>query len=167
MELIKLKLEEYSNMSDDQKKTFNNNSHNSIDVEPEVIVIDNLENYEDPSKFNFEDLKRISKSKNFHSIRILCFIAMICCSLFALGVIAYMGFLLLLAAICLFQNPSINQLFYSFSKLFINSLVFSIGFALAILSPTLGIGFLILYFSLKGEKKDRDLLKKTLNRFFK
>ena len=79
----------------------NADSADSIEVKPEVIVVEELENYEDPSQFNFEDLKKVNNSKHLIFVRVLCFIAAICCLLFALGVVAYTAFLLFLVMICL------------------------------------------------------------------
>jgi hypothetical protein len=142
---------------------------NSESVKPDMIIDSNepIEESFEGSEFNInEDIKKIQASRSLFLLRILSFIGMLFCFFFAVGILAYTAFLLLLSVLCLFRNQSINQTFYSFSKLFVNFFIFTLGLALAVLSPPLGFGFLIIYFTLKGGNKDRQFLKKNLNRFF-
>lgn len=138
----------------------------SESIKPEAIIEAGDPEF-DKSEFTIdENVAKLSQTKNLFVLRLVCFIGALLCFLFTLGLLVYAGLLLALACVCLFKNRSINQTFYSFSRLFVNFLVFTVGLALAVLSPTLGIGFLIVYFAVKGERKDREMFKNALHRFF-
>jgi hypothetical protein len=67
-----------------------------------------------------------------------------------------------LATFSLFLNPNLNKGMRHFWKLFANTLVAGFGFTLGMISPTLGLGLLAIYFSLAGNLVEDDLLRKVI-----
>lgn len=111
-----------------------------------------------------EELLKL-KRKNPVALRLLCLLGLFFCLIFVVIVALWLAFMGALAALFLFRNENINRSIFRFLKLIQNSLVITFGLLVALFSPVLGFGLLILYFSLKGETKDCDLLRRMLKRF--
>jgi uncharacterized membrane protein len=101
------------------------------------------------------------------SLRFLCFLGFIFCLLFGLGILIWSIALTFLAALSLFRNHHLNQGVRSFWKLYTHTVIAGLGFVFGIISPTLGLGWILLYFSLTGEVIDHHLLRKIIQRSFK
>lgn len=100
------------------------------------------------------------------SLRVLCFLGLIFCCIYSVGV-----FLLALIAsgfaiLAFLQSSNLNKMARKYWKSLVNTLIAGFGFALGLLFPPIGLGFLVIYFSLKGEKLDTDILSKIIKRSF-
>lgn len=140
-------------------------SHSSS--KPEFIVIEDTKEYVYGSSSLDRPEEEILKQKikNPISIRMLCFLALMATFIFIGALFSYLILILLIAMICFFQNEGFNRSLRRLWKVFKNSWVIAVGLALGIFSPALGFTVLLVYFSLKGSGKDRDLLRRTLKRF--
>lgn len=132
---------------------------------PEFIIIDNTSDYLNAEEVK-EDEQVLSREAggNPIAIRILCILGIFAALIFGMGMI--IGFIVRLgwAAIHLFQNTILNQTAARFWKLIKHTIVVIISLLIALFSPTLGFGFMMLYFSMRGNSKDKELLKRTLNK---
>lgn len=134
-------------------------------VTPPVIVLDD--------RFDEQDLSDASeekpKIKSPFSLRFLCFLGLIFCTIFGLGMLL-LSIIATFISICyLFRNRSLNQAMLSNWKLASHTLVSGLGFVLGLISPTLGLGLIGLYFSITGQVMDDNVLhtfiKQTFNKF--
>jgi hypothetical protein len=145
-------------MSDDEKSHFK---------KPDFIILEDTKDYIYGSQTVTEDeeLWQMQRKKYPIWLRALCFLGVFGSLFFASAVLSYLLFLFLGAALYLFQSKEANQSFYKFWRLFNNTVAVTTSLLIGIFSPTLGIGMLIIYFSVRGEDKDRQFLKRTLKRF--
>ncbi len=111
--------------------------------------------------------EQTKSSKGPVSLRFICLLGLIFCFVFGLGMLLWSIALTVLATLSLFQNRGLNQGLRSFWKIVINTFVAGFGFMLGLISPTLGLGLLALYFSLKGELVNDDILRKVIRRSFR
>lgn len=120
-------------------------------IQPQYVIIDDRFNKEQESSGG-------QKGKSQLSPRFLCFLGLIFCSIFGVGMIV-MSFLSTLISTCyLFRNAHLNETMCHFWKLSAHTLVASLGCILGLLLPTIGLGFIIFYFSVTGEINDKSLL---------
>lgn len=142
---------------------------------PEFILIDprsgkNQYSYFDSnsSRKSHEEFQKEEKqaSKGPISLRFICLLGFIFCLVFGIGMLLWSIALTFLATISLFQNRGLNRGMRSFWKICINTLIAGFGFTLGMLSPTLGLGLLALYFSLASDLVGDDLLRRVIRRSF-
>lgn len=120
-----------------------------------------------PSQGPFESEQSAKKAaKGSHSLRFICFLGLIFCLIFGCGMLIWSTLMTGLAIVTLFQNPALNRSMLNFWKIFFNTSIAAIGFTLGVMSPTLGLSLLALYFTFSGNLADEDLLRKVIRRSF-
>lgn len=136
---------------------------------PDEILIDPPEvtrhtrkpgSFENPE---FDGNKAISSP---FSLRFLSFLGLLFCSIYGAGMLFFALLTSLFSAVTLFQNSAVNRECLKYWRHAFNTLIAGAGFLLGIILPPLGLGFLLIYFSLKGEKMDTDILGKIIRRSF-
>jgi hypothetical protein len=139
-------------------------SHSSREEEshfkrPEFVLIDDREEKNRQTYFGADSSQQDAFGREEHraskdplSLRFICLLG------FAMT---------LFATLSLFQNRALNQSMQSFWKICLHTIIAGFGFILGILSPTLGLGLIALYFSLAGRLVKDDLLRKVIKRSFR
>lgn len=142
---------------------------------PEFVLIDDRNGEERHTHFNVDASQHPqegrgeeaqNRSKSPLSLRFICFLGFIFCLIFGLGMLMWSVVMSCLATLSLFQNPNLNKGTRNFWKIFVNTCVAGFGFTLGLISPTLGLGMLAIYFSLKGNLVEDDFLRKVIRRSF-
>lgn len=100
------------------------------------------------------------------TLRLLCLLGMFISVLVVIGMFIWVVVFFALATLLFFQVQAVNQILYQTWRVYTNASAAMIGFALAVISPALGIGFLVIYFSLKRVSADQNLLKQILKNLF-
>lgn len=125
---------------------------------PEFVVLDDGRKdkaSEHKQEEQFQTLfGNVKKVESTWSIRIMAFFAcflLVAVSLFSLFFLMLSG---LLAALTLFKSDQANQATLKSWKNFKKILVCTLGLAISVFSPSLGIGLIFLYFVLKNETLD-------------
>lgn len=138
---------------------------------PEFILIDDREEKSRYSYFNphspepqsfshtEEQERDYSRLRGAISLRILFFLGIILCVIVGFGILIGSVVVTFLAACSLFKNPSLNQGVRHFWKIYMHAVMTGLGCALGVISPTLGLSSIILYFSLSVGKGDHFLNK--------
>jgi len=155
----------------------NQNERKSELNNPEFLLIDDRNGEEkivyfngDSSKYSqgsFQERKETKQAaKNPFSLRFICLLGLIFCLIFGFGMLVGSIVMTFLAIFSLFQNKNLNQRMRNFWKFFINASIAGFGFTLGLISPTLGLGLLAIYFSLAGNLVEDDLLRKVIRRSF-
>lgn len=142
--------------------------------QPEFILIDDRQGESKYTYFGRESSQNSFKNeqeekqaaKGPFSLRFICLLGFIFCLVFGLGMLVWSVVMTCFAMFSLFLNPNLNQGMRHFWKLFVNTCVAGFGFTLGMLSPTLGLGLLAIYFSLAGNLVEDDLLRKIIRRSF-
>ena len=136
---------------------------------PEFILIDDRNGKEkityfkeDSPQSSHNSFEKAEAPKSAFSLRFICLLGLIFCFMFGLGMFLWSVTLTALATLSLFQNHRLNQGMRHFWKLFIHTFVAGFSFALGMMSPTLGLGLLALYFSRVGHLVGDDLLRKII-----
>ena len=106
-------------------------------------------------------------AQNSASLRIWCLMGFVFCMVFSAGMLIWLLIFGFLAAVILFQSKRLNQMVVTFWNLYTNSSVALLGFGIGIISPSLGLGLLLLYFSIQQQKMDPEFFKQILKRTFK
>lgn len=101
------------------------------------------------------------------SLRFICFLGLIFCVIFGIGMLFFSLLSSLFVLFTLFQSIRLNSACYNFWKLYVNAVVAGVGFLLGIIVPPIGLGFLLLYFSMIGETLDSGILSKIFKKSFK
>lgn len=156
-------------MDDEDKKSKSTAYHR-----PEFIIIDE-ERYEETSRSEgayqqsssyYESLNKLHEIKPTLTIRIACLIS----SLMLFAYTAFIGVLMLLTlalvAITFGQAKSAVKGLAYFWSLLIRLFVISSGLFVGLFSPTFGLGIIILFFVLQGEKEDPILSRIIKSRFY-
>ncbi len=147
--------------SSSQLKKEEREEHSSY-KHPDLIIDDRPDNHQEDKTNRLEE----HEPRNPLSLRFFCFWGLAFCLIFG-SIMVCCSLVLTLIALCsLFQNHNLNQSLHSFWKICLHTLVVGFGFTLGILSPTLGLSLIALYFSLSGEVIDNDLLRKIIRRSF-
>lgn len=105
-------------------------------------------------------------SKGPISLRFVCLLGFIFCLVFGVGMVVLSFVLAVLTILSLFQNRQLIKQMAGFLKIAINTLVAGFGFTLGMISPTLGLGLLAIYFSLASNLVEDNLLRKIIRRSF-
>lgn len=132
---------------------------------PDLIIIDQPQEKKEENSTQPNSSDQIGEQSPI-SLRFLCVLGLIFCLVFGIGMLLWSMVLIVLAVFSLFRNTSLNQSLRTFGKICVSTIVAGLCFTLGILSPTLGLGLLVLYFSLTGEMIDNSLLRKILRRSF-
>ena len=134
---------------------------------PDQIIIGD-ENYQEQSESPYKDHSKEETTEQTQplSLRLLCFLGLIFCTIYGFGMILLSLITTFFACITLFQNHKLNRNLFRYWKSTFNTFVAGFGFVLGLLIPPLGLGFLILYFSLVGENMDTDILTKIIKKSF-
>jgi hypothetical protein len=144
---------------------------------PEFILIDDRHGERKYTHFGSESVDAAQHSfkteaeekqaaKGPFSLRFICLLGFIFCLVFGMGMLLWSVVMTCLATFSLFLNPNINRSMRHFWKLLANTFVAGFGFTLGMISPTLGLGLLAIYFSLAGNLVEDDLLRKVIRRSF-
>lgn len=139
---------------------------------PDFIVIDDRQEYpygDQEKQFDpHADSRMASRSlqNTPFSFRFLCLLGVIFCFVFGSGLLISACLLTCIALLSLLQNKELNRVVKSLWKLAANTAVAAIGFMLGIISPTLGVGLLIVYFSLSTNHMTGKRLIKNLFKGF-
>ncbi|WP_068467833.1 hypothetical protein [Candidatus Protochlamydia phocaeensis] len=141
---------------------------------PDFIIIDDTQEYlrgsSNNSSFGYEQKQKgefkTRVQQNPFSLRLLCFLGGIFCLIVGLGMLVFSVVLTLLALLLLFQHKKLNQVVFSFWKLYTNIVIAGLACIIGILNPAWGIGLLVLYFALSGEGIGSGLLSKIIKTSF-
>lgn len=142
---------------------------------PEFILIDDRPMKSQQAHFGADSTgkpeepftrKKADSSKGPVSLRFICLLGFIFCLVFGLGMLLWSIAMTTLAVFSLFRNKKFNQSMRSFWKIFTNTAIAGFGFTLGMISPTLGLGLLALYFSIAGDLVGDDLLRRVIKSSF-
>lgn len=144
-------------------------------IQPNYIIIDDRKEsrqhggdpFDRRQSIHFGETGEKNSPQASTSLRFLCVLGLVFCLVFGFGILLWSIVLTLFALLTFFQNHQLNQSVRTFWKLYLNTMIAGFGFALGVLSPPLGLGLLVLYFSLTGESFDSQLLRKIIRRSFK
>ena len=154
-------------------------SHSSREEEshfkrPEFVLIDDREEKNRQTYFGADSSQQDAFGREEHraskdplSLRFICLLGFVFCLVFGAGIFLWSLAMTLFATLSLFQNRALNQSMQSFWKICLHTIIAGFGFILGILSPTLGLGLIALYFSLAGRLVKDDLLRKVIKRSFR
>lgn len=142
---------------------------------PEFILIDDREGKNQYTYFkanmgshNYfqKQAGETRSSKSRFSLRFICFLGFIFCLIFGLGILLWSIAWTFLNILSFFQNRNLRKTMQNFWKIFINTLVTGFSFMLGIISPTLGLGLLAIYFSLASDLVEENLLRRVIRHTF-
>lgn len=136
---------------------------------PEFIYIE--EPFEEKVNAGFEEQRLFMAMHDMQNVqfpiglRVFAFFGAIFCGLITviLAIISLAWFLVALC--CLFQIERMCSPFWSSYALFKKGLVLTLGFMIGLFSPQLGIGFVVMYFLMHGEKINQSIMDKLSGRF--
>jgi ABC-type Fe3+ transport system permease subunit len=135
---------------------------------PDLIILDDEQEKQgnQDKGASFEEQQAQSAPQSSISLRFFCVLGLIFCLVFGLGIFLWALILTFLTLVTFLQNHQLNRSVKTFWRLCLNTLIAGLGFTIGIISPTIGLGLLVLYFSLTGEVVDNHLLRKILRRSF-
>lgn len=140
-------------------------NHKPHYITPQFEIIDDRAK----TQSHEEESTQSEKTTSPLSLRFICFLGLIFCSIFGLGMFLMSLVTTVIAALSLFRNPSLNESVLGFWKLSTHALVAGLGFIVGLVSPALGLSLIALYFSVTGKVIDYSLLceivKKSFNKF--
>lgn len=148
-----------------EQKNFEYKQPDEIIIEDSASV--NLHSQEDSRKQESFQSDQFKQQKTPISLRFICFLGLVFCIIFGLGMLFFSLISSLFVLITIFQSKKINSACYHFWKLYVNAVVAGVGFILGLIVPPIGLGFLLLYFSMIGETLDSNILTKILKKSFK
>jgi hypothetical protein len=126
---------------------------------PDFVVID------DRNKKTSHQGEEIPHVENFqtanppYSLRFICFLGVIFCAIFGLGLTLLNLIVTFFAFILLLQNRELNETAISLWKLWKNTWVGGFCCLLGIVFPKLGIGLLTLYFTFTKDRSGINILQ--------
>lgn len=140
---------------------------------PEFIILDDTQDYLRRQQrttnarppLEEESFRTVPIMANPLVLRVVCFLGMIASLLVTVGMFIWVVFFFLIALLLFFQVRSVNDILYRTWRIYTNAFAAAIGFALAAISPVLGIGFLVIYFSLRKESANQNVLQILKNLF--
>jgi hypothetical protein len=136
---------------------------------PEFIFIDEGEEKQElphrKSSFPYEEISRLKGVKYPFFLRMFSLFASILALLWAWGALLCTLGLGAVALITVGQWKEVNELIPIYWKVLKRAMVFFIGCLVGVFSPTLGFGFVLLYFMLRGETMNRNsMFEKIISR---
>lgn len=163
-----MKNDDRQNEDLDQEKDSVKGFKSSQGKMPDFIIMNDTQEFlhGTHSKSSSETPFRLPSIQNSFSLRLFCFFGTLLSFLVAIGMLIATVCVFLLAALLLFQHRVLNQYLSNFWSFYINSSVVALGLAIACLSPMLGLGLLLIYFSFKTDSVDGSLLKKIFRKSF-
>lgn len=131
---------------------------------PEYVVLEKEEPEKGDGEQNqyFQALSMLQTIKPSYGLRVVILLCLVLVSIAACVVVFFFLIHLLVAAVVLFQNKKVNSYLYQSWKNVKKLFVFVAGIALGFFSPSLGMGYIILYFM----QEKIPLNKAILSRFF-
>lgn len=141
---------------------------------PEFVLIDERDGKGQQTYFGIDAVPKSSEffqsnqqtshhSKNGQtSLRFLCVLGLIFCLVFGIGMAFISTVMTMLATLSLFQNRHLNQGVWTFWKNTMHAGIAGFGFLLGLVSPTLGLGLIALYFSIATDLVGDDILRKFI-----
>jgi hypothetical protein len=155
-------------MEDEEKKPKSPTYHR-----PEFVIIDDDrfeqghegEASQEGGSF-YESLNKLHEVKPTFSIRIACLISSVLLFMYTafIGVLMLIAFALMVVTFGYFKN--VVKGFVNFWNLFIKLFVISMGLFVGFFSPTFGLGIIILFFVLQGDREDPLLSRIIKSRFY-
>lgn len=138
---------------------------------PEFIIIDE-EHYEEtregePTGHYYESFNKLHEIKPSMTIRLVCLFSSLVLSLYAALVGVFVLIALALTLVTLGQVKSAVLFLTNFWGLFIKLFVIVCGLFVGFFSPTFGLGVIVLFFVLQGDKDDPLLSRIIQSRFYK
>jgi|GEM_PF-3659028 len=121
--------------------------------------------FSDPKEF-LQTEKGVEPPSNALALRLICLLGLVFSLIFGLGIFLWSIVSTFFATCSLFQYQDLNQRARALWKLCANTCIASFGFALGLISPTLGLGLLALYFVLATDLVKDDLLRKVIRNSF-
>lgn len=126
---------------------------------PEFIIIEDTRAYleggrkEESFEEFLEEQPKAPEKPVSHTffLRLISFISANICFWLAFLQLIMAAVMLVIAGVLLFQVDSMNQSFLGFWKMFKTFFVCLIGFLIGMFNPALGLGMIMLYFSLKTD----------------
>jgi hypothetical protein len=154
-----------------QKSNQNDSKENIVYKKPEFILIDDRKGGQSQTHYDSEgnptnDTESFTSQRPF-PLRFLCFLGVVFCLVFGLGLLVIASLATLGALVFLLQNQELNQSVATLWKLYVNVVIAGLGCVIGVFNPAIGIGLMAVYFSLSGEHSSSDFLKNILKRFFK
>lgn len=133
-------------------------------IYPQFEILDDREKIAENREIPNDPAAEMPKSPV--SMRFLCFLGLIFCLIFGGGMFLMSLVSTLIGTISLFRNQELNRTIRQFWKISTHTLIAGLGFVLGIISPTLGLGLIVLYFSITGQTVDNSLLHSIIKRSF-
>lgn len=133
-------------------------------VTPPVIVLDDKLDQE-PDFAEATEEKQETKSP--FSLRFLCFLGLIFCTIFGLGMTLLSLLSTIISIFTLFRNKGLNQATLTNWKLAGHTLVAWFSFVIGLISPAFGLSLIALYFSITGQVTSDNALHSFIKHTFK
>jgi hypothetical protein len=140
---------------------------------PDFIILDDTHDYihgnyrKSNSSQKRQQPRRPNKLvQNRFLLRLFCLLGMMLSFLVAIGMLIWTTLVFIVAALLFFKNQVLNQSLTRFWNFYIHSSVVALTLGIATISPTLGIGLLVVYFSMQSEGIDTHFVKNVLKRLF-
>lgn len=135
--------------------------------QPEYIILDKEEEPAQPQYAKEQadyltTLHKIGQMRFGVGIRFLCLVAGLVAAIATLFVAALSLIVVALGAITLFLSKDVNTQVLNSLRNVRKLLVITFGLLLAVVSPALGLGMIVLYFMLKGESLQQDIINKVV-----
>lgn len=135
--------------------------------QPEYIILDKEEEepkhqYAKEQADYLATLHKIGQMRFGVGLRILCLLGGVVAAIATTIVAALSLIVVAMGAITLFLSKDINEQVLKALRNVRKLIVITFGLLLAVLSPALGLGMIILYFMLKGESIQQDLINKVV-----
>lgn len=136
---------------------------------PEFIILQSDEGEDDLGAFAtahseyYDSLKKLNKVQFSVPLRLVIALAFFVLLFLSVLALFFCSISLILSTVTLFMIKEMNANLYKSWKNVKKVLVFTVGLFLAIFSPALGLGLIVLYFMLLGEQ----LNKSFVSRLFK
>lgn len=135
---------------------------------PEYVILDKEEvtSTTGPGQEYIEymdTLQKIGKMKFGWPLRIMCFSGAFIAAAGIIFTALAATISILLAALVLFSNKEVNASMYKTLRGLRKCCVITLGLLVAVLSPALGLGMIVLYFMLHGESLKSDLFNRVFS----
>lgn len=121
--------------------------------EPDLILVGETDDEGEEESYDSSKIRWLKESwinrQNPLLVRFVFFFGTLIFLIVSIAMLLWTAFNFCLAALLLFQNESLNQSLKSCLGIFLNCLVIVLGLAIAIFSPLVGVGLIVVYFSLK------------------
>lgn len=139
-------------------------------IQPDFILIDDRDGvsrstffnedgtYQEKNEFLENDKMRGGSS----SLRWMCVLGLVLSVILGFGLLLWSLIVGILVVLFFFQNKHLNRELIKLLRFVINTFVAAFCFGLGIITPTYGLGLLVIYFSLTSNIMDENFLNKIL-----